>query len=216
MSRKYMARAIRTKAYGFLQLQFPSQYELFLERYEGGVYTSLSLDSLVRAANAAREANALIILPSILFLLCTRTMDDVLKYAFPSGGAIVLSPPNLIAILKGRSRISLFARKHIYSFAFLNKEVLGCQASYDCRSLNGLWAETAEQAEGWIDPFERLPEQRGLRLIRNARCAICRTKAGEEMVEGRDKIWHVMPGMFDLPDWKELSHISQSPEDLLE
>ena len=216
MSQKYMAHDIRSKAYVYLQHQFPAQCNLFLERYEAGTYASFTTESLVRVANAARETNTLVILPAILFLLCTRPMDDILKYTFtdPTSDESILSPVNFVAVLKGRPRISLFARKNIYSFAFLNKEVTGCQTNSDCRSLNSLWAETAEQMEGWIDPFERPPDRHGLRLIRNARCSVCRAKATDEMREGRMKMWNRIPDLFDLPNWDEMARLSQTLDDI--
>ncbi|KAK7691527.1 hypothetical protein QCA50_004926 [Cerrena zonata] len=210
MSQKYMAHDIRSKAYSYLEHQFPSQYNHFLERYEADTYTPFTTNCLIRVANVARETNTLVILPAVLFLLCALPMDDILKQAFESSSeGVTLLPANFIAILKGRPRLSHFARKNIYSSSFFNKEIAGCHAISRCRSLNSLWAEAAEQMDGWINPFEC----HILSPIQNARCSICSMKAVDEMWDGRKKMWHIMPSIFDLPGWDEMRRLSQTLDD---
>lgn len=206
-----MVHNIRSKAYAYLQHQLPAQCNFFLQRYEAGAYASFTTECLIRVANTARETNTLVLLPAVLFLLCTRPMDDLLKYSLPEvSNDITLLPSYFMAVLKGRPRISFFARKNIYSFAFFNKEGAGCRNIAHCRGLNSSWAETLEQTEGWTDPFERPFDAIQFLSLRFSRCPVCREKATEEMQKGRTN----MPTIFDLPEWNEMARLSQTLDDL--
>ncbi len=155
-------------------------------------------------ANLALEANAYILLPTVLLHCCLRQMADILLGFGPSEGFYdELDPANKRAVLFAQQHLSCRIQEEafpdLYDFEHVVPEchdVLRC-----CRAKGKLttWMKCSPYSWGYATPTMET-------FLKNFKfCLRCREAYIMSYSEGRRRIWADLPQQFGLPDWTVLA-----------
>lgn len=221
LSTKYETSELRERVASWLGAIYPSTLKAYRTRWESWPKEPserFDLQNIALVANAARTTKTLTLLPSALFHYLEQFGGDLgaIIDAHDAGFALgldnyeadlpLLMKDNLSSILKARSRILFFARKHIYSFAFYplgaGECTLGKRGA--CALSKQKWVEKVENQslDGWFAPIGQDVEIMKM-------CAKCKPEATKVLDRELEVLWDRLPEMFDLVNWMQLARTSK-------
>ncbi|PFH48118.1 hypothetical protein AMATHDRAFT_150595 [Amanita thiersii Skay4041] len=193
MSTKYMMRIIRQKCISVLQSKFPSTIEgcdtLLASKY---LYPP---EAIVRAIPLARESIVPEILPWAYYISTHIPTDELLNDAS-------LSWRDKALCLAGKERLWEAQKTLTHAFVLTFERAPGCvsmcnqvfQFATERQSWKGL-----EMMRKSPHPLEMYTDWGSMKT-----CARCRESMERQHKAGREKLWELLPGMFELGSWKEL------------
>lgn len=215
MSTKYDVSRLRKRVIKTLEAHYPqdplrspwSPVSLYPSIFPSSVQSALA----IAAANSARQAEALTLLPAALFACCSVDPDFLVGPEHPDVH-VGLSPENLFTVLKGRNDIILFTRRHIFGFAFTPRDVPDCRTPSECRRVRAEWAEYTDKhhPDGWTNP---LSPGTFISTLSRVACMKCTDEAKRSFERGQRELWNDLPRIFGLPAWDKLEQMSTMDEE---
>lgn len=211
LSTKYQVSFLRKRAIEALLRWYPSG----LEDYSPIGQSARPLQDHSRhvlVANAARETDAPILLPTSLLFCCATAPARVLYDGLDDNGERhTLSDPNKRAIFLGRLRLSHAARSRTQAFFFYPRTPNPkCSAPERCNEFCRIYSSVFDEKDDpWMNPFYRL----NWKAIRSTCCANCATSWESHHTEAAQQVWQEVPSYFDLMPWPELVERSKVPMD---
>lgn len=202
LSTKYQVSWLRKRAIAALQRWYPSK----LEDYTPIGQSARPLQDHSRhvlVANAARETDVPVLLPSALLFCCATANARVLYDGLEANGErYTLVDANKRAVFFGRLRLSHAARSRTQAFFFYPRTPnLKCTAPERCNEFCRIYSSVFDEKEDpWMNPFYRL----NWKAIRSTCCSNCASTWETHHTEAAQQVWQDMPSYFDLPAWPEL------------
>ena len=191
LSTKYIMKEVRRKCIAVLQSKFPSTIQ--------GCDTLLSSKylyppgAIVRAIPLARENVVPEILPWAYYISTHIPTEELLKD--PS-----LAWRDKALCLAGKERLWDAQKAITHSFLFTFDRSPGCISL--CNQAYQLDRQTwkgLEHLRKSPHPLEPYVDWTSINT-----CKKCREQMEKQHKAGREKLWEVLPGIFDLGSWKEL------------
>ncbi|KAK2462905.1 hypothetical protein APHAL10511_005103 [Amanita phalloides] len=191
LSTKYLMRHVRQKCMAVLQSKFPSTIQgcdaLLLSKY---LYPP---GAIVRAIPLARENVVPEILPWAYYISTHIATDELLRD--PS-----LAWRDKALCLAGKERLWEAQKTITHSFLFTFDRSPGCTSvcnqgyQLDRQTWKGL--EHLRQSPHPLEPYTE--------WVSISTCKKCKEQMERQHKLGREKLWELLPGIFDLGSWKEL------------
>ena len=209
LSTKYDVSFLRKRAIEALLRWYPSD----LESYGPIGQSARPLQDHTRhvlVANAAREMDVPLLLPTALLFCCATANIRILYDGLEANGErYTLVEPNKRAIFLGRPRLSHAGRSRTQAFFFYprapNPPNAKCSKSERCSEFCRIYSSVFDEKEDpWVNPFYRL----SWKSIRSTCCANCASIWEVHHDEAVHQVWQEMPSYFDLPPWSELRVVS--------
>jgi hypothetical protein len=191
LSTKYMMRDVRQKCISVLQSKFPSSIQ--------GCDTLLSSkylyppDAIVRAIPLARENVVPEILPWAYYISTHISTENLLTNH-------CLSWRDKALCLAGKERLWEAQKTLTHSFLFTFDRSPGCISlcnqtyQLDRQTWKGL--ESLRKSPHPLEPYTDWPNINT--------CKKCKEQMEKMHRIGREKLWELLPGIFDLGNWKDL------------
>lgn len=207
---KYQADRLRQHVMAELVQRFPSQLEQFqdMDPNDSLFLSERDLWSFVTATvKAARASNATILLPAALLEACKCPAEYILA---DSG----LDAADCLTILSGRDKLSDLARKKSLSAAFDAHPMLKCKAEspHNCGRVWSNIRTRCVHASNFFDPFfsynsstTHMPDNPSSFFFIARLCAECEKTCRSSHKSGTNEVWTVLPSVFGLPEWSQLS-----------
>ncbi|KAJ7231895.1 hypothetical protein B0H12DRAFT_1262689 [Mycena haematopus] len=215
LGRKYDFKDLHDSAVACLEADYPTTLERFdelrgkfkaIEWYRGVEFDIVAL---------ASEHKILSVLPSAYYdVVCKFTLNELLDRVDKADGTRAsLSPNDLRRCVLAHKRLLIKQFQPGYILGWTRRwEFDGCTALEQCRAAReGVLSRYLDSAADTVEPllpilndvayFFRIWFLRGFKF-----CPTCKRHAISAMSAGRRKLWEELPGMFDLPHWRDLKN----------
>ena len=209
MSTKYQVPALRKRAIDVLLRWYPTTLDAYKEEptCENPLRDRYAYARHVMVANVARETDALVLLPTALFLCCASADASTLYDGMIQDGTYhLLSDRNKRAVVLGRPRLSHAARTRTHSFLFRPQARGGFECRRTaCADFCNIYTSVLDDKEDpFINPFRRIVWE----SLGKACCTPCIQDWMRVNREASLEVWQELPSFFDLPPWQELTKVS--------
>jgi hypothetical protein len=192
ISTKYNLVAIRKKCISVLQEAFPSTLAtcdaVLSRKYE---YIP---SEVVRIIPLARETNVPVVLPWAFYLCGHISVDGIMTNS-------VLSWRDKALCLAGKDRLWEAQKTLTHEFLMHFKPSPGCNSGCTAHASGITWRDTEALR---LNPHP-LEEYRDWGKFPFQLCSKCLTSMKLQHKEGREKVWEMLPVIFELGTWDEIA-----------
>jgi len=191
ISTKYHMTQLRGKCIGIIQEKFPSTL--------AGCDSVLSKEikynptEIVRVIPLAREANVPLVLPWAFYLCTHISVDDILSNT-------VLSWRDKALCLAGKERLWEMQKNKTHRFLFEFNPSVQCSSGCSLRHYTTLDWRGAEALRIGPHPLEEYTDWKAFKI-----CGKCLDMMVGQHKEGRQKVWDLLPSLFQLGTWEQIS-----------
>ena len=193
ISTKYNLVSIRKKCISVLQEAFPSTLakcdSVLSRKYE---YIP---SEVVRIIPLAREANVPIVLPWAFYLCGHIPVDGIMTNT-------VMSWRDKALCLAGKERLWEAQKTLTHEFLMHFKPSVGCTSGCQAHFSSGITWKDTEALRQNPHPLE---EYKDWGTFPFQLCSRCLTAMKARHKEGREKVWEMLPVIFELGTWDEIN-----------
>lgn len=200
LGRKYDISHLQAEAHRRLLHEFPSTLDNFNQFWRDGQAIEGYSGYITDVVDFAREQALLSILPTAFYFSCRFTNEQILRgRERPDSSIARLGPEDQIRCVIGREK--LFELQATETFGWLTASAI------DCNTKRCAIAKARIMKEIWMPPTTIV---RALNVWSPSwvtdLCHKCEAEAIRKHKEGREKIWSILPSIFGLPSWDDLTN----------
>ncbi|TCD62078.1 hypothetical protein EIP91_007500 [Steccherinum ochraceum] len=203
LSTKYNVVHIRRRAIEALQHYFPTTLSAYYNARERRRLSSGGVSTYFLLANTCREANANVLLPSILYSCSAQQLDTILDGVPDSHqGRVELSHKNKSAVIQSRHQLAHLARTGTLRWLYSgegcsDKRCVAIRRRVGARLLEG------RSIDGFVNPLSTFNDAL-VELIDGDCCEACQNAVERCVDNGREEVWKKVPSVFGLGSWDVL------------
>lgn len=209
LSTKYEVQCLRKRAIEALLRWYPSTLKEYMP-FCGSAHPAQDHPRHVLVANAARETDVPVLLPTAL-LLCASTANSYALYDGLVRDDIryTLADANKRALFVGRSKLAHAARSRTQACFFYPRDTSKCKAPQRCDEFCRIYASVFDgKDDPWMNPFYKI----SWKAVQSTCCSNCAISWEQHHSEECELVWKEFPTYFGLPDWNTLVEQSKVTE----